>query len=86
MELEERLIGDELLTVEQVLLLEELTYLANKDEIMFDLATIQQDKEDDDLTVREIISKIEIDQLDENVDYSTFEKQRRLVECSEYNS
>ena len=27
--------GDEFLTVEQVLLLEDLTYLANKDEVMF---------------------------------------------------
>ncbi|MBD5474813.1 MAG: DUF2974 domain-containing protein [Lachnospiraceae bacterium] len=64
---------DELLKVEQVLLLENLTYLANKDEVMFDLATIQQNQEGDVLTVRKIVSKIEIDKLDENVDYTTLQ-------------
>ncbi len=75
---------DELLKVEQVLLLENLTYLANKDDVMYDLAAIQKTDEDKVFTVREIVNKIGIDELDENIDYSTLqngEEWRKVLEA-----
>ena len=51
---------DELLKVEQVLLLENLTYLADKG-VMKSLAQIQKDHGSGTLTVREIIGDIKID-------------------------
>ena len=75
---------DELLKVEQVLLLENLTYLANKDDVMYDLAAIQKTDEDKVFTVREIVNKMGIDELDENIDYSTLqngEEWRKVLEA-----
>ena len=75
---------DELLKVEQVLLLENLTYLANKDGVMYDLAEIQKTDKDKVFTVREIVNRIAIDQLDENIDYSTLqngEEWRKVLEA-----
>ncbi len=63
---------DELLKVEQVLLLENLTYLADKG-VMKTLAQIQEKYKDQTLTVEKIVKEITIDQLDENIDYSTYE-------------
>ena len=63
---------DELLEVKQVLLLENLTYMADKG-VMKSLAKIQEDNIGEVLTVRDIIGEIKIDQLDENIDYSTFQ-------------
>lgn len=63
---------DELLEAKQVLLLENLTYLADKG-VMKSLSQIQKDHGDGKLTVREIIGDIKIDQLDENVDYTTLQ-------------
>ncbi len=74
---------DELLKVEQVLLLENLTYLADKG-VMKSLAQIQKDHGSSTLTVRKIIGDIKIDELDENIDYSTLqngEDWRKVLEA-----
>ncbi len=74
---------DELLKVEQVLLLENLTYLADKG-VMKTLAQIQEKYKDQTLTVEKIVKEITIDQLDENIDYSTLqngEEWRKVLEA-----
>ena len=74
---------DELLKVEQVLLLENLTYLADKG-VMKTLAHIQEKYKDQTLTVEKIVKEITIDQLDENIDYSTLqngEEWRKVLEA-----
>ena len=63
---------DNLLSTEQILLLENLTYLSDNEELQSLKKIIEDMEQGDELTVKDVVNSIDIDKLEDDKDYGSY--------------